>query len=62
MVGHRDMLCGTHIHVEFPDPLRRVDVMNRMLPYVPLFIALSTSSPFWQGRNTGLKGLSSRRL
>ena len=56
MVGHRDMLCGTHIHVEFPDPLRRVDVMNRMLPYVPLFIALSTSSPFWQGRNTGLKG------
>jgi len=56
MVGHRDMLCGTHIHVEFPDPLRRVDVMTRMLPYVPLFIALSTSSPFWQGRKTGLKG------
>ena len=56
MVGHRDMLCGTHIHVEFPDPRRRVDVMNRMLPYVPLFIALSTSSPFWQGRATGLKG------
>ena len=56
MIGHRDLLCGTHVHVEFPDPLRRVDVMTRMLPYVPLFIALSTSSPFWQGRNTGLKG------
>ena len=56
MIGQRDMLCGTHIHVEFPDPLRRVDVMTRMLPYVPLFIALSTSSPFWQGRRTGLKG------
>jgi glutamate---cysteine ligase / carboxylate-amine ligase len=55
MIGHRDMLCGMHIHVEFPDPLRRVDVMTRMLPYVPLFIALSASSPFWQGHNTGLK-------
>jgi glutamate---cysteine ligase / carboxylate-amine ligase len=56
MIGQRNMLCGLHVHVEFPDPSRRVDVMTRMLPYVPLFIALSTSSPFWQGRATGLKG------
>jgi glutamate---cysteine ligase / carboxylate-amine ligase len=56
MIGQRNMLCGMHVHVEFPDPSRRVDVMTRMLPYVPLFIALSTSSPFWQGRVTGLKG------
>src|SRR5262249_5197442 len=28
----------------------------RMLPYLPLFLALSTSSPFWQARQTGLKG------
>jgi carboxylate-amine ligase len=55
MVGHRDMLCGTHIHVEFAEPERRVEVMTRMLPYVPLFIALSASSPFWQGHMTGLK-------
>jgi carboxylate-amine ligase len=56
MIGQRNMLCGMHVHVEFPDPARRVDVMRRMLPYVPLFIALSTSSPFWQGRVTGLEG------
>jgi len=56
MIGQRNMLCGMHVHVAFPDPARRVDVMTRMLPYVPLFIALSTSSPFWQGRATGLKG------
>jgi glutamate---cysteine ligase / carboxylate-amine ligase len=56
MIGQRNMLCGMHVHVEFPDPGRRVDVMTRMLPYVPLFIALSASSPFWQGRATGLKG------
>ena len=56
MIGQRNMLCGMHVHVEFPDPTRRVDVMTRMLPYLPVFIALSTSSPFWQGRATGLKG------
>jgi carboxylate-amine ligase len=56
MIGQRNMLCGMHVHVEFSDPSRRVDVMTRMLPYVPLFIAISTSSPFWQGRATGLKG------
>jgi carboxylate-amine ligase len=56
MVGQRNMLCGMHVHVEFPDPERRVDVMRRMLPYLPLFIALAASSPFWQRRPTGLKG------
>jgi len=56
MIGQRNMLCGMHVHVEFPDPSRRIDVMMRLLPYVPLFIALSTSSPFWQRRATGLKG------
>ena len=56
MIGQRDLLCGLHVHVELPDPDDRVDVMCRMLPYLPLFLALSTSSPFWQSRCTGLKG------
>jgi carboxylate-amine ligase len=56
MIGRRNMLCGLHVHVELPDPDDRVDVMTRMLPYLPLFIALSTSSPFWRSRPTGLKG------
>ena len=56
MIGQRNMLCGMHVHVEFPEPARRIDVMLRMLPYLPLFVALSTSSPFWQRRATGLKG------
>ncbi|HUC48817.1 MAG TPA: carboxylate-amine ligase [Xanthobacteraceae bacterium] len=55
MIGERDMLCGMHVHVEFPDPRRRIDVMTRIIPYLPLFVALSASSPFWQGRATGLK-------
>ena len=56
MIGQRNMLCGMHVHVELPDPDARVDLMYRMLPYLPLFLALSTSSPFWQSRRTGLKG------
>jgi carboxylate-amine ligase len=56
MIGQRNMLCGLHVHVELPDPDDRVDIMGRMLPYLPLFVALATSSPFWQARPTGLKG------
>ncbi|MBV8509871.1 MAG: carboxylate-amine ligase [Xanthobacteraceae bacterium] len=56
MVGNRDMLCGMHVHVRIPDADRRVDVMTRLIPYLPLLLALSTSSPFWASRKTGLKG------
>jgi carboxylate-amine ligase len=40
--------------VEVPDPQARVDLMNRLLPFQPLLFALSASSPFWQGKPTGL--------
>jgi glutamate---cysteine ligase / carboxylate-amine ligase len=56
MVGLRDMLCGMHVHVEVPDPAQRVDIMYRAIPFLPLMLALSTSSPFWQGHRTGLHG------
>jgi carboxylate-amine ligase len=56
MIGRRNMLCGMHVHVELPDPDSRVDLMMRMLPHIPLFIALSTSSPFWRSQPTGLLG------
>lgn len=55
-VGQRNMLCGMHVHVKLPDPARRLAVMRAMIPHIPLFIALSTSSPFWNSRETGLKG------
>jgi len=56
MIGRRNMLCGLHVHVELPAAQDRVDIMYRMLPYLPLFVALATSSPFWQSHRTGLKG------
>jgi carboxylate-amine ligase len=56
IVGRRDMLCGMHVHVEVPDPDRRVQIMYRSIPFLPMLHALSTSSPFWQGHRTGLRG------
>ncbi len=56
MIGLRNMLCGMHVHVEVPDPDTRVELMMRLTPYLPLLLALSTSSPFWQGHMTGLRG------
>lgn len=56
MLGSRNMLCGMHVHVAVQNTDRRVDLMMRLVPYLPLLLALSTSSPFWQGHNTGLYG------
>lgn len=56
MLGRRNQLCGMHIHVEVPDEDERIRLMGRMLPFLPLILALSTSSPFWQGQRTGLMG------
>ncbi|WP_341912990.1 carboxylate-amine ligase [Ferrovibrio terrae] len=52
----RNMMCGLHIHVEVSDPHLRIDIMNRVLPFLPTLLALSTSSPFWRKRPTGLMG------
>jgi carboxylate-amine ligase len=54
IVGHRNLVCGLHVHVALPSCADRVDVMNRVMRWLPLFLALSTSSPFWNGRPTGL--------
>ncbi|MBS7540402.1 carboxylate-amine ligase [Ancylobacter lacus] len=56
MLGERNMLCGMHVHVELPDPDLRIDVMRRILPFLPVFVALATSSPFWESKRTGLMG------
>ena len=56
MIGYRNMLCGMHVHVEVPDLDTRVNLIMRLTAYLPLLLALSTSSPFWQGHSTGLRG------
>lgn len=54
IVGRRNILCGLHVHVAVPAGVDRVMLMNRILHWVPVFLALSTSSPFWNRAATGL--------
>ena len=56
MIGRRTLVCGMHVHVEVAAPESRADLGRRLLPFLPLLLALSASSPFWQGRPTGLAG------
>lgn len=53
-IGRRNLVCGMHVHVEIPTRHDRVALMNRLMPWLPLFLALSASSPFWHRRDTGL--------
>jgi len=49
------VICGMHVHAGVADPELRIDLMNQVTYFLPHLLALSTSSPFWGGRNTGLK-------
>lgn len=55
IIGLRNLVCGMHVHVAVPPDVDRVQLMNRAMPWLPLFLALSTSSPFWNRHATGLK-------
>ncbi len=55
MVGRRMVICGMHVHVGIEDPELRIDLMNQVSYFLPHLLALSTSSPFWRGLDTGLK-------
>ena len=54
-VGRRLAICGLHVHIGLPDDEMRIDLMNQASYFLPHLLALSTSSPFWRGENTGLK-------
>jgi carboxylate-amine ligase len=54
-VARRLLICGLHVHVGLGDDELRVDLMNQIHYFLPHLLALSTSSPFWGGKNTGLK-------
>ncbi len=58
-VGRRLVTFGMQVHVGIANPDLRIQVMNRMRPYLPLLLALSTSSPFFGGRLTGLRSYRS---
>lgn len=51
-VAQRSLVNGLHIHVGVPN-IDRLQLINALLPWLSLFLALSTSSPFWCGKNSG---------
>ena len=53
--ARRLVICGMHVHVGINDDELRIDLMNQMSYFLPHLLALSCSSPFWEGRDTGLK-------
>ena len=53
--ARRLLICGMHVHVGIDDDELRIDLMNQMSYFLPHLLALSCSSPFWNGRDTGLK-------
>jgi carboxylate-amine ligase len=54
-VARRLVICGMHVHVGIEDEDLRIDLLGQAAYFLPHLLALSTSSPFWQGSSTGLK-------
>jgi carboxylate-amine ligase len=57
--ARRLMICGMHVHVGIDDDDLRIDLMNQLSYFLPHLLALSCSSPFWEGEQTGLKSFRS---
>ncbi|MDZ3992449.1 carboxylate-amine ligase [Pseudomonas sp. Teo4] len=55
IVARRSLLSGLHIHVGVPHGIDRMQLINQLLYWLPLFLALSTSSPLWSGLVTGYR-------
>jgi carboxylate-amine ligase len=53
ILAMRNLVCGLHVHVGLPDNELRIDILRRAIPFLPILLALSCSSPFWRGMNTG---------
>ncbi|HWE81325.1 MAG TPA: carboxylate-amine ligase [Gaiellaceae bacterium] len=59
-IARRELIFGMHVHTAVDSPEKAIQVVNGLLVYLPEFLALSASSPFWRGEPTGLH--SSRQM
>jgi len=55
IVARANLIFGLHVHVGIEDRETLIHLMNQVRYFLPHLLALSTSSPFWIGMNTGLK-------
>ena len=62
-IAKRLLIFGMHVHVGFGSDIESknlmIEIMNQARYFIPHLLALSTSSPFWHGRNTGLRSYRS---
>ncbi|NUM81655.1 carboxylate-amine ligase [bacterium] len=59
-LARANLIFGLHIHVGMPDNESCIAILNQIRYFLPHILALSTSSPFWIGRNTGLKSIRTK--
>ena len=59
-VARANLIFGLHVHVGIDDRETAIHIMNAARYFLPHIFALSTNSPFWQGRNTGFKSYRSK--
>ncbi len=53
ITAHEQLTCGCHVHVGVSSPEEGVAVLDRIRPWLPVLLALSANSPFWQGLDSG---------
>jgi len=53
LLALQQLIAGCHVHVSVPDPELAVHVLDRLRPDLPVLLAMSGSSPFWEGTDTG---------
>jgi len=58
--ARRLLICGMHVHVGVSDGERAITVINELTRHLPLFLALSSSSPFFEGEDSGLASARSK--
>jgi carboxylate-amine ligase len=58
--ARRDLIFGLHVHVAVRNPGEAIYVNNHIRPFLPLVLALSANSPFWQAEETGLMATRTR--
>src|SRR5919202_262981 len=52
-LARQALVCAMHVHVGVADDDEGVAVIDRVRPWLPVLVALSANSPYWQGRDTG---------
>lgn len=62
IVTHEQLTCGCHVHVSVTSGDEAVGILDRIRVWLPVILALSANSPFWQSRDTGYASFRSQAL